>query len=171
LSANISFKTLTIGLITICVTTFLFQRCTSESGFSVVPEISFVGLNKDTLRQGSLNTDSLTVVLDFKDGDGDLGIDGQSNVLNVFITDKRTGKAYGNYKIPNIPGKGAGKGIEGRMFINLYNTCCIFPESIPACNSPVKYPFNDLQLEIYIQDRALNKSNIITTSIIKLKCS
>jgi len=154
----------------LCVFIFLFEGCTRASGFSVIPEINFVGLSKDTMRQNALNTDSLTIVLDFKDGDGDIGIEGKSNVLNLFVKDLRTGNNYGNYKIPNIPNKGAEKGIEGRMFINLFTTCCVFPESIPPCNRPAKYPFNDLQLEIYIQDRALNKSNVVKTSIIKLRC-
>ena len=55
-------------IIAICI-----SACNQSSDFSDVPELTFISMSKDTLRQG-INSDTLFVTLGFKDGDGDISI-------------------------------------------------------------------------------------------------
>lgn len=153
----------------ICFALILF-RCAKAPNFSNVPEISFQSFDKTTLLQSDLNRDSIFVSLNFKDGDGDISAAPDSKIANLIVIDRRTQKEYASYNVPTIPEKGANNGIEGTMLIKLFSTCCIFPENIPPCVAPPKYPTNQLSLEIYLIDKAGNKSNVIQTPDISLLC-
>jgi hypothetical protein len=122
------------------------------------------------MRQGNLLQDSVSLFIDFTDGDGDIGSIQNDTAINFFIIDNRTNVSYGNYKLPSIPLKGANNGVEGRITINLFSTCCRFPENIPPCEKTTKYPKNELSFSIYIKDRAGNRSNTVKTTNIDLLC-
>lgn len=119
--------------------------------------------------QNSLNTDSLFLTINFKDGDGDFG--GNNQVTeHIVIIDNRTGEVFDRFKLPEIPTIGAQNGIEGEIQVKLFTTCCIFPGLIPPCVNPPDYPTNDLSFDIYMFDDAGNQSNTITTGSITLLC-
>ena len=46
---------------------FVFGGCINAPDFSETPEISFVGFSKSSMLQGDLNTDSITLIIDFTD--------------------------------------------------------------------------------------------------------
>ena len=144
----------------------LMYSCQSAPDYSDVPEITFGSFSKSQMNQGSLNNDSVTLTITFTDGDGDLG--SADNERNLFLIDKRTGQVYDRFRTPFIPEEGTGNGITGTIRINLFNTCCVFPDNIPPCESPDLYPTNDLTFEVYIVDRAGNQSNVIETQPITL---
>ena len=121
--------------------------------------------------QSDLNRDSLTLTLSFKDGDGDIGHGPQSSVLNLTLIDKRTNQVFSNYKIPAIPEEGANNGVKGKIYLKLYSTCCIYPNLPVACTPVPGYPTNKLVFEVYMLDRALHKSNVVTTDTITLLCN
>jgi len=148
----------------------LIQSCVKSPNFSDIPEIEFVGLSAPTMVQNSLNTDSIFVQFSFTDGDGDIGLSTETFDQNIFIFDNRTGDRYDAFKAPVIPEQGASKGIRGEITVRLYTTCCLFPDNIPPCESPIQYPTDTLTLDIFIKDRAENESNRITTSPIILLC-
>ncbi len=143
--------------------------CLNAPNVSEVPSIDFLSISKDTLQQSPVGlTDSLIVSFQFEDGDGDLG---QDQILDLFVTDNRTGESYGNLSIPSLPEQGASNGINGEISFKIFSTCCIFPDGIPPCESPAAYPENELSLDIMIRDRSGNESNTITTSRVVLLCN
>jgi hypothetical protein len=156
-----------LGLVTVLN---LFS-CTVGPKYSITPELSFIGFSKSSMKQGNLNQDSVSLFINFKDGDGDIGSFENDSKINLFVIDNRTKSSYDNFKIPAIPLKGANNGVDGKITVNLYNTCCKFPENIPPCVVSSKYPSNELSLDIYLVDRAGNKSNVITTSKLQLICN
>jgi hypothetical protein len=152
---------------------FFFASCISPPDYSDIPTLEFRSFSKLTMNQGVFEEDSVILTMFFTDGDGDFGISGQGLEKNIFIKDKRTNETFREYKAPFIPLEGAGNGISGTISIKLYSTCCIFPESsgIFPCEKSEEFPANDLELDVYIKDRAGNQSNVITTSKIKLNCN
>lgn len=148
-----------------------FLSCISNPGFSDTPEISFIGLSKDTLTQNNLFADSLFITINFRDGDGDLGTDDNTIEENIIMTDSRTGEVFSRFKFPEFPTTGNQSGIEGTITLKVFTTCCIFPDGIPPCESPSQFPTDEFQLDIYMKDDAGNQSNLIQTNNIILLCN
>ncbi|HOY14412.1 MAG TPA: hypothetical protein PLY70_14790 [Saprospiraceae bacterium] len=144
--------------------------CAKAPNYSPIPELTYQGLNKVELKQGEFNTDSLSIQVSFKDGDGDIGTTAETEEPNLIIVDSRTNQNYASYKVPPIPLQGANNGIEGTMLIKIYSTCCRFPDGTPPCLAPPKFPTDKLSLDIYLVDKAGNKSNVIKTGEITLLC-
>ncbi len=142
--------------------------CTKPPDYPIEPVISFKSLSRTSLPQGNLNTDSLTITISYTDGDGDLG--NEENQANVFRTDLRTGFSASTFSIPFVPIQGAGNGISGEIAIKAFTACCIHPETNQICMPFDDFPVDTLQFEIYIVDRAGNKSNTIITDPIFLRC-
>jgi len=147
--------------------------CATAPDFPIEPQIEYVGVSKLSMTQNSLNTDSIFITISFTDGDGDIGgVSKESFTQNIFITDNRTGQNYDQFRIPDIPQQGATNGISGEIIMRVYTTCCLFPEgaNAQACDAPPDFPTNVLELDIYMIDRAGNRSNTITTEPIILLC-
>lgn len=144
--------------------------CVDSPNFPIEPRIEFVGITKDTLKQGIFQQDSLVVVFKFEDGDGDIGRNEQQHENDVFFVDTRTGTLDNTFGIPEIPEEGAGNGVEGEVRILLFSTCCIYPDGSDPCTINPNYPVDSLQYRIYIKDRAGHTSNEILTPVITLLC-
>ncbi|MFZ1749661.1 MAG: hypothetical protein WAU01_05700 [Saprospiraceae bacterium] len=151
---------------------FSIASCVQPPEYSNTPTLEFRGFSKDVMRQGSIGQDSVTLVLYFTDGDGDFGSKGDDPTTNVFLLDKRTNQTFREYKAPFIPEEGAGNGISGTMSIKVLTTCCVYSQAsgIPPCERSLEFPTNDLIFDIFITDRSGNKSNVVTTTPIKLSC-
>jgi len=149
-----------------------FLSCVRPPDYSDVPSLEFRSIDKTTIKQGSINSDSFNLVLFFTDGDGDFGYETMSDSFNIFMKDNRTGNSFRSFKAPTVPTQGANNGISGTISLRIYNTCCVFPSSsgIFPCQVDSAFPTNDLTIDIYIKDRAGNQSNTVTTSVIKLLC-
>lgn len=147
--------------------------CVRPPEYSDVPTLEFRSFSKDTMRQGVFSEDSVFLVLYFTDGDGDFGTPGQGTQKNIFIKDKRTNRTFREFKAPFVPVEGTGNGISGTITIKLFSTCCIYPEpsGIFPCEVSDEFPYNDIALEVFITDRAENKSNTITTPALRLQCN
>ena len=154
-----------IGILT------LIYACAADPGFSDTPEISFISFSKDTLIQNSLNTDSIEMVISFRDGDGDIGSGRDGITENIIVTDVRTGVIFDRFKIPDIPVSGVNSGIEGELTMKVFTTCCIFPDQTPPCFAPPTFPTNELQFDIEMKDDSGNISNKIRTGTITLLCN
>ena len=145
--------------------------CTKPPDYSDTPEIAFISLSKDELIAGNNLTESLTLTISFTDGDGDIGID--DGTPSVFFKDLRDGSEFITFFAPVIPEQGVGNGISGEMYIKVSTTCCIHPDpnQTDGCTGDFSdYPIDSLVYEVYIKDRAGNKSNIIETNPITLLC-
>lgn len=124
------------------------------------------------MNQGRIKADSVIATLFFTDGDGDFGTQSIGSDANIFITDLRTNEIYGTYKAPFVPEEGVGNGISGTIKIKMYSTCCVYPQSsgIDPCERTLLFPSNELPLEVYITDRAGNKSNVVKMGNLTLNC-
>ncbi len=142
--------------------------CVKPPDYPIIPEIEFVGFSKNQMIQDQFNTDSVLVLLTFTDGDGDLG---DEEDLNIFVTDKRDDFLAARYRIPFIPVAGANNGLSGEITLTLFTTCCTFPNGQAPCTTSEEYPTDQVVYEIYLVDRAGNKSNVVETSPITLLCN
>ena len=142
--------------------------CINAPQYPIEPEIKYLGLSRNTMKQGNFSTDSLSVRFSFTDGDGDLG---SEDSMSIFLIDTRDNSDNIKYKIPLIPEAGASKGISGDVKFVLFSTCCIFEDPFTApCTSNEDEPSDTVIYQLYIEDRAGNKSNIIDLDPIILDC-
>ena len=150
---------------------FLFVvSCTKKPDFPITPSLSYIGIDKNTMVQGTLNSDSIRIVLKFTDGDGDIGFETTDSLQNLFIIDSRTGNFAEKIKIPKIPDSGIGNGVSGEIELLLYTTCCLFKNNIPPCSVIDGIPTDTLSYKIYLIDRAGHSSDTIQTEPIILLC-
>lgn len=154
-------KSILIALVIVSI----FYTCKKPSDYPIVPVISFKEFVK---YQDVYGKDSIGVLsFEFTDGDGDIGLKesdtispynpGSMYYYNFFVDyyEKQNGElilvpTYNNSRIPYITPEGKNKALKGEidmeLFINNYLS-----------------PYDTIVFQAYIVDRALNKSNIITT--------
>ena len=144
--------------------------CVNPPNYPDEPVLTLEGLSKTTMSQGDFNDDSLFVFLSFTDGDGDIGRVGSDSTKDIVVRDNRTGLIQERFKIPMVPEDDSGNGIDGDIISRLYNTCCLFPRQFPPCSVLDMYPLDTITYDIFISDRAGNRSNIIQTPPVVLLC-
>lgn len=145
--------------------------CIDPPDYPNEPEIEFLSWSKNTMNQGDLNGDSVLIRLTFTDGDGNIGYPASDPTPDIFVIDSRTGIIQDRLKMPEVPEEGTGNGINGELTLRIFNTCCFFPKNIPPCTVTNMYPTDTLHYEIYIEDRAGNRSNTISTPMMILRCN
>jgi hypothetical protein len=159
----------------ILIAVFLISlaSCKKPKTYPVEPEITFKELVKNTNTQGLDESADLTI--SFTDGDGDIGLaEGDtmppynpSSVyyynfyISFFIKHNGVFEEYplaipASQRIPYIYHEGKDKSLTGDIIMHI---------------DFLGFPFNNdtLRFDAYIYDRALHKSNTITTSEIILK--
>lgn len=151
----------------------LLPCCVQPPDYPKEPVIEYIGLSKNSLRQGEGYVDSLFVTFSFTDGDGDLGFPETEATPSVFIRDSRDSFSIPSLQLPYVEPQGAGNGISGEITVKLPTTCCIyfFQGQKFACDEvPNTVPFDSFSYFIKIRDRAGNESNEIKTGVIQLRC-
>ncbi len=151
-----------------------FGACLQPPDYPDEPVLTFAGLTRDSMVQGAVSQDSISVVLSFTDGDGDIGFGDTAQNGNLFIENRKTGDQVANFKIDEIPDNGLKNGISGEIRLRLYTTCCDYPSSIQnaplPCTPFAGYPVDTLLLEAYLIDRAGNESNRVDIAPVYLLC-
>jgi len=157
---------------TLFLVLILSYACTKKDVYPIEPHIDLKSFEK---MPDSKGIDSMGIIgLYFTDGDGDLGLrptDTSSNYsYNLFIKyfEKKKGKfeeiiittfntqtlkfdtLWFNGRIPNLTPAGKSKAITGEIYDTLF---------INNFTSP----YDTIKYQIYIQDRALHKSNVVET--------
>ena len=118
------------------------------------------------MKAGSFFNDSLVISLKLTDGDGDIGyVDEQLRKTDLFVIDKRTGVSFDTYILPKIPQQGSNNGIIANMKVKLFTQCC----TVNPCDPDINQADEALPLEIYVYDRAGNRSNSVVIDAI-LEC-
>jgi len=161
---------------------FFLTGCFSEPNYPSTPQIEFVSL-KNLKSKGTANTDSVVIILFFKDGDGDLGLastdtfppfsernsDGSVNRFrhNFFVDVERL-NANGNFEPVTFASQNFDLSSRFPVLNTLEKPTALEGElrySIPliiTSFSPVKKG-DVLRYKISIADRNLNESNVILT--------
>jgi hypothetical protein len=145
----------------------LVSSCIKKDEYSPVPSIEF----KDFVKRG---TDSADFIITFKDGDGDIGLNQWDttgsysstspyyyNLVMKYFYKKSDGTfeqfvlpggdtlVY-SYRMPDITPQGQNKALSGEIMVNML--------------APYYYPgHTTIRFDVYIYDRELNKSNVVTT--------
>ncbi len=144
----------------------MLAQCESDKAQDNAPEISFIGMNKDNINQGSLGIeDTLIVGFSFLDIDGDVG--GLNS--NIVVIDNRNGEVHLTNSMPELPASDNGN--KGQVSIEIPTLCCVFEDNTPPCSAPFSQPTNTLSFNIYIIDKEGNQSNEISTPDIVLRCN
>ena len=146
--------------------------CLRPPDYPLEPVVEFVGLTRDTMDQGSLNEDSISVVISFTDGDGDIAFDDGDTTRSVYLVNVETGVEQTAFKIDPIDEVGVENGIRGEFRLRVFNTCCDYPDFVDAfpCEPSAEYPIDTLLLEAFMIDRAGNESNRAAIAPIYLRC-
>ena len=154
-------------LTSLCIVGLLIG-CTRPPDYPDEPIIEFLQFSKNPISQGTFNEDTTFLTVSFKDGDGDIGSD---TSLNFHIIDTRDGFTVPAFIIPPVPEQGTGNGISGEITVRLFTTCCIPPAVEDACDNDDPTIRDEVIYEVYIEDRAGNKSNTILTEPLILICN
>lgn len=118
------------------------------------PVIEFVSITPATVKQYS---DSMVISIQYSDRNGDLG-ENETEVPNAFVTDNRTGLVY-EFRIRQLAPSDVSIAIKGVLEIVVPQVALSSPSS-----SSESATFN-----VQIQDRAGNKSNIVTTTAVTVQ--
>jgi hypothetical protein len=140
------------GLTYILIGLLLFA-CKKDETLSVVPAIEFQSISPSIAQE---YIDNIIITISYTDEDGDLG-ENSPDINNLFVEDSRNGIVY-HYRIPQLAPNGNEIAIEGNFNITI-NGSGITDSS----NS------QQVNYAIYVQDRAGNTSNTITTSNITIQ--
>ena len=130
----------------------LLFSCEKEQVISDTPIIEFKSILPTTAQE---YTDDIIIAISYSDIDGDLG-QNDPDIHNLFVEDNRNGIVY-QFRIPHLAPDNNSIALEGDFNITI-NGSGITDESF---SQQVNYA-------IYVNDRAGNKSNIITTSTITI---
>lgn len=142
----------------ILFTTFLliviFSSCKKEEAkeYDAVPEIAFESISPLVVKEFE---DSITIVISYKDGDGDLG-ENNANVNNLFVTDQRINITY-PYRVQQLSPDNSTIAIQGKLNVVLKNSGI----TNGSTSQTVSY-------KLYIIDRAGHQSNTLTTSSVTI---
>ncbi|MBX7227374.1 MAG: hypothetical protein K1X55_15170 [Chitinophagales bacterium] len=148
-----------------CIAMLIFNSCFDAPVFDDVPSITFNKWQspRNPVVITDFDADSLSLFIDFKDGDGDLG-DTTTGASNIFIKDLKT-NIIDTYQMDPIPANGSVPDISGTIEVKLG------PNLIGRCLLPgVSTPLDTTKYEVYIVDRAGNESNKIITGEVYFKC-
>ncbi len=148
-TAKNNFLFLTLGMLTLG---FSCTKVSDEPAFDTQPQIELLSISMDTVLQF---VHPINLKVKYKDGDGDLG-NGDPDVNSIFFQDQRLEKEDSYYLAPLAP-EAAKISIEGVLDVE------IAPPFLLGNGSTEKTTF-----ELYLVDRAGNKSNVIQTEVITI---
>jgi hypothetical protein len=131
----------------------LLFACKKDDALSVVPTIDFQSISPLTAQE---YIDDIIITISYTDEDGDLG-ENSPDIDNLFVEDSRNGIVY-HYRIPQLAPNGNEISIEGNFNIKINGS--------GITNSSTSQQVN---YDIYVKDRAGNKSNTITASSITIQ--
>ncbi|TAF32473.1 MAG: hypothetical protein EAZ57_08665 [Cytophagales bacterium] len=119
-----------------------------------VPSIAFVSISPSEVEEYS---QKVILRISYRDYDGDLG-ENNPDAKNLFVTDKRNNVAY-QYRIPRLAPEGSTIPIIGELPIEI-NKIALIDE---------KNTSEQVTFDVYLTDRAGNKSNVVSTTPITVK--
>ncbi len=147
----------------------IMAHCKSDDDLSSIPKIHFIQLTKSSLIQGDFFQDSLRLVLQFEDGDGDLGFPVNDSRFDITLFDSRNNKIQDQYKLPTLPDS-EGRPQRGTLQLLVFTSCCLFKDQIPPCTAPPQYPIDSLFYKIILRDKAGHVSDTAVSSQVYLQC-
>jgi len=158
---QISIKQIIYISITTGIISLLSFSCQKKEVYPLTPIIEFKDYS--IIRRNGIDS-NIVISFSFKDGDGDIGYSDDDKNMSVFVYYyKKKDGAFCfsnnfNVKLPMILPDGVKRPIKGDIdyLINIYYDLSLSKN-------------DTVYVEFYLQDRALNKSNLIASPEIVLK--
>ncbi|ARS37718.1 hypothetical protein CA264_04365 [Pontibacter actiniarum] len=164
------------------VVALIAAGCREEPNYSDVPEITFDRVEQYTFTKNKVTFDSLVIAVDYQDGDGNLGLsrgEGGSQSGPDFEPPFNPGSQYFDNFIVNLQVKRDGEYVNSPVNFNGRFPRLSSDEKEEALEGEIRYtitsfttesyPFRDtVRFEVFIYDRALNKSNVVYTDDVVL---
>lgn len=136
----------------------VLSSCKKKTKGSVIPSISFIDLKPNTVHSGR-SEDTVFIRFNVSDGDGDIGSTSGSTEASISVKDSRDTKEN-PYYFPAIPKEilATGGGVTGECTLKIYASLFLIarPDLVHAKGDTLHY-------DIYVKDKAGNKSNVIVT--------
>ncbi len=149
----------------------LTYSCIDAPSFDDIPEISNprILLTANPISGDVGSSDTMLLLFDFKDGDGDIGYN-QNDTINippphVFLTFEEFDSTFTNYTIPIVPSNGGVPDITGTVKITILTSAGTF---FGACLSNPQV--NTVTYSVSIKDRAGNQSNELSFETVNIDC-
>ena len=135
--------------------------CTKSNDVSKIPQISLIYFGSTDGRDSMVqNIDTGLLKFGIVDGDADLGNDPSGPKDDIFVNDLRFDTGYTGYHFPAIDQsiEDPKKGIQGTC------TLILTPDLLAMRRDSLHLAVGDtVRFEVYVVDRAGNKSNHIVT--------
>lgn len=158
----------------------MLSACKKPDEYPIIPAIEFKEIYGE--RDSSGFDASAVVVITFTDGDGDLGYYSPESGKNDPIFDDPNSEYYTNYKVTkyqlinnvwqkdSLADNGEPLNLNGRMFYMTPSgkNKALKGEIRHSIAIDVGLSSDTFKYDIYITDRALHKSNVITTAPVVL---
>lgn len=157
----------------------LASACTVKPDFPPEPKIEFVSISKNVVNQG----DTLTIKLNFEDGDGNLGKDPGLNAncgtnvcefdsdttcfkdpfFGAFLIDMRD-SCFARTNLPNFEPNGKIKAVSGELFLITPPLFCKLGNCLTCTEDTLVY-------QVVVKDLVQNYSNAVFTDTIYINCN
>ena len=128
------------------------SSCKKDEVLSEAPSIEFTSISPTS---ATAYTDEIIITIDYRDQNGDLG-ENDPDVNNCYITDSRNNVTY-EFRIPQLSPDNSTITIDGSLEIKL--------QSIGISDNTSS---ESATFSVYIEDRAGNQSNTVTTTAINI---
>lgn len=158
----------------ICLLGLLYTSCVKKANYPDIPQITY---NSFTPYCSGATTDSALLRINFTDGNGDIGYSqelGAPNDLYIIplvyvyatksfqpIIESGTDTLTFPYSIPDITPAGSDKELNGIIQINFENFLQQQISDLTGFSGVAN--LHELQFEVWMYDRAGNKSNVLIT--------
>ena len=139
--------------LSLCLLAILMPSCKKDPGSSIGPVITFDSISPNPAIKYQ---DTVLIVISYKDGDGDLGID-SADIKNLFVTDSRN-SVVSQFRIPQLAPTGSSIAIQGNLHVVLP------PQLFTNDNDTTEVA----TYSIYVVDRAGHKSNTVNSTPLKI---
>lgn len=144
------------GVLYLLLTSVLLSACQTNN-MSKIPQIGLISFGPPYIR---INQDTCVLQFTIQDGDADLGNVQDGSRYDIFIKDFRFDTGYAGYYFPVIDGsiKDPDKGLIGTCYF-YFTPAVLSPrtDSLHTATGDTTY------FEVYVEDKAGNKSNSFIT--------
>ncbi len=159
------------SLTQLCLLTFLIGSCIKPEKFPIEPVITDIRMNNTVFYGAPFGiADSISMYIEFTDGDGDLGATENDTATAIFMVENRLGLEY-SYAIPAITPQGSEKGIFGELEVIIATINCV-PIDGGTPSPEAEYPDEDTVVySVRLKDRAGNWSEAVESPPIVIRCN
>lgn len=156
-----------LGISLLIFSCYCWMSCEKPPIYEDTPSITWLNFSEDTIQQLS---GAVVFKFEFTDGDGDLGLDGDTANHIIIVDTRRTPNDTSFYKIPTIQRQGIVSSISGELEVTVSQICGINQSNPLILCQPQPNYFDPIVYKIRIKDNAGRWSNEITTDTLYVKC-